>query len=78
MDMLRPATEEKVESIVKALADDENAYFKQDLYNSLKAAFTKQEIEEQLKQAELPLKMIVTSHNEFGELVFLHGTNNEN
>lgn len=77
MDMLRPATEEKVTSIVNALANKENAYFKKDLYNSLKAAFTKQEIDDQLKHANLPLKSIVTSHDEFGELVFLKGTTNE-
>ena len=78
MDILRPLTEEKVSSIVDALANKENIYFKKDLYNSLKAAFTKKEIEEQLKQSNLSLKLIVTSHQEFGELIFLKGNINEN
>lgn len=77
MDMLRPVDENKVIDIVNSLAKHENEYFKIDLYNSLKAAFTKQEIEKQLKQVSLTLKIVVTRHKQFGELVFLFRNVNE-
>jgi ubiquinone/menaquinone biosynthesis C-methylase UbiE len=77
MDMLRPVNENKVIDIVNSLAKHENEYFKIDLYNSLKAAFTEHEIKEQLKQVGLALKIVVTRHEQFGELVFLFRNVNE-
>jgi cyclopropane fatty-acyl-phospholipid synthase-like methyltransferase len=76
MDIVRPLDDIKLNSIVDELAPNENHYYKTDLYNSLRAAFTHKEIEEQLKIAELDLKILVTNHEKFGELVFLYRKTN--
>jgi SAM-dependent methyltransferase len=76
MDIIRPLDDIKLNSIVYELATTENHYYKTDLYNSLRAAFTHKEIEEQLKMAEIDLKILVTSHEKFGELVFLYRKTN--
>jgi ubiquinone/menaquinone biosynthesis C-methylase UbiE len=74
MDLVRPNSEADVLNIVQALGEHSNTYLKEDQFNSLKAAFTKEEIKDQLLQAGLTLKVIVTEHQLYGKLVFIYGT----
>lgn len=48
LDLLRPDTEEEVEKIIELHAANTNLYYQNDFRNSLKAAFTLQEIKKQL------------------------------
>lgn len=54
-DLRRPATEQHVLRIVEELSGNEPEVLKQDFHNSLRAAFTAEEIRAQLKEAGLPL-----------------------
>lgn len=53
MDLMRPETENKVEWMVNEYASNEPEVLQRDFYNSLKAAFTPDEIQQQLLQAGL-------------------------
>jgi ubiquinone/menaquinone biosynthesis C-methylase UbiE len=55
MDLFRPPTREAANEIVESVAPDEPPILKEDFYNSLLAAFTLDEIREQLDNAGLPL-----------------------
>jgi len=55
MDLLRPASRAAAEALVATYAVNEAEILRRDFYHSLRAAFTPEEIEEQLKEAELPL-----------------------
>ena len=54
MDLLRPDSPKKAKEIVKQYAENEHPVLKEDFYNSLLAAFTLDEVKEQLKKANLP------------------------
>ncbi len=58
MDLIRPATQEDARNIVETVAPDEHPILKEDFYNSLCAAFTIKEVETQIRQAGLPLRVI--------------------
>ena len=51
MDLMRPDNEQQVEAMVETYASEEPEVLQRDFRNSLKAAFTVNEVEVQLKQA---------------------------
>lgn len=53
MDLMRPDSEEKVEWMVKEYAAGEPEILQRDFFNSLKAAFTPDEVKQQLNDAGL-------------------------
>ncbi len=53
MDLLRPASQDKAREIVEQHAGSEHAVLKEDFYNSLLAAFTLDEVKEQLQKVNL-------------------------
>lgn len=57
MDLIRPATQKDARNIVESVAPDEHPILKEDFYNSLCAAFTIEEVETQIRQAGLPLRV---------------------
>lgn len=61
MDLFRPATDAEARRIVEAAAGDADPLLKEDFYNSLKAAFSLEEVAAQLAAAGLPLAPRQTS-----------------
>jgi len=61
MDLMRPATPAQAEATVQAVTPDAPAVLKEDFYNSLRAAFTPDELRQQLAAAGLPLAVRVVS-----------------
>lgn len=57
MDLIRPATPQHARNIVEAVAPREHPILKQDFFNSLCAAFTVEEVEAQMLQAGLLLRV---------------------
>jgi ubiquinone/menaquinone biosynthesis C-methylase UbiE len=53
MDLLRPESPQRAKAIVEAAAKDEHPLLKEDFYNSLLAAFTLEEVRDQLAAAGL-------------------------
>jgi ubiquinone/menaquinone biosynthesis C-methylase UbiE len=71
-DILRPENVETAKLIVQQYADKEPFIFQQDFYNSLLAAFTEDEILEQIKNYDLKIETVT---GRFGTLktVIVHG-----
>ena len=61
MDLFRPATKEAARDIVESVSAEEAPILKQDFYNSLLAAFTVDEIRDQLHEAGLTLEVAEVS-----------------
>lgn len=61
MDLFRPASEAEARRIVEGAAGDADPVLKEDFYNSLKAAFSLEEVAVQLADAGLPLAPRQTS-----------------
>jgi SAM-dependent methyltransferase len=61
MDLHRPDSLENARQIVESRAAKEHPILQEDFYSSLCAAFTREEIEEQLCQAELSLDVLKVS-----------------
>jgi ubiquinone/menaquinone biosynthesis C-methylase UbiE len=57
MDLLRPATRDAAQRIVDAVAPHEDPILRQDFLNSLCAAFTTDEVAQQLREARLDLQV---------------------
>lgn len=57
MDLFRPASPEEARTIVERVAGREPEVLKTDFYNSLRAAFTVEEVEAQLDEAGLRLEV---------------------
>ncbi|MGJ0484831.1 MAG: class I SAM-dependent methyltransferase [Methylomicrobium sp.] len=57
MDLLRPASHEAAIALVEAYAANEPEILQRDFYYSLLAAFTLEEIRDQLQKADLPLNI---------------------
>ena len=55
MDLLRPPTERQARNIVESVSGRESAILKRDFHDSLRAAFTLDEIRQQLREASLSL-----------------------
>ena len=53
MDIIRPGSKEEAGAIVEKYMGDESAILKKDFFNSLLAAFRVEEVQEQLRQADL-------------------------
>jgi hypothetical protein len=58
MDLLRPASPDEAQTIVKQYAATESSILKRDFYNSLLAAFTEDEVAAQLAELNLSRLMI--------------------
>ncbi len=68
-DLRRPQSKTEAQEIVDRLSPNEPDVLRTDFFNSLCAAFTKEEIEEQLKEARLELNV-----EEIGEIhIIIHG-----
>ena len=61
MDLFRPETRQDARDIVESVSADETEILQSDFYNSLLAAFTVDEIEEQLRRANLDLEVSTVS-----------------
>ncbi len=61
MDLLRPATPDDAKTIVESVSANEPEILKQDFYNSLLAAFTPDEVRDQLRAAGLTAEVEVVS-----------------
>ena len=61
MDLFRPETPEDARKIVEDVAANEDPILKDDFYNSLCAAFTINEVQEQLKRAGMNLEVVQVS-----------------
>jgi len=53
MDLMRPVTESKVDSLTERYAEGEPEVLRRDFHNSLKAAFTPDEVIQQLLDSNL-------------------------
>ncbi|MGJ0516455.1 MAG: methyltransferase [Methylomicrobium sp.] len=70
MDLLRPASREAATALVEAYAANEPDILQRDFYHSLLAAFTLEEIQNQLQKADLALNIEQISDRH----VFIKGT----
>ena len=61
MDLFRPQSKQDARDIVESVSAGEPEILKSDFYNSLLAAFTVEEIEEQLRRANLDLEVRTVS-----------------
>lgn len=61
MDLFRPATQEDAKAIVESVSSNEPEILKRDFYHSLLAAFTPEEVRDQLRDAGLTLEVEVVS-----------------
>ena len=57
MDLIRPGSQQDARNMVQSVAPDEHPILKDDFYNSLCAAFTIDEVNAQILQAGLPLRV---------------------
>ena len=73
MDLIRPDNIDIANNVVSKMAGNENQSFKNDFLNSLKASFTKKEIEDQLINAEIDLKVSIQGDPNFVQIVLIHG-----
>lgn len=72
MDLIRPSSPDIARSIVDTLAPKESIEFRFDFYNSLLAAFSKEELEEQIKSTKL--KLVIEGDPQFLQVAIIHGT----
>jgi hypothetical protein len=75
LDLVRPKTITVAQTIVETMAPDEPIIFKKDFLNSLCAAFTKQELQEQVKQ--LGLSVAIEGNDDFLQVAIIYGEINE-
>jgi hypothetical protein len=71
MDLVRPASPTIARSIVDTLAAVESNEFKFDYYNSLLAAFSPEELAEQIKDTNLNL--VIEGDPDFLQVAIIHG-----
>lgn len=74
MDLVRPTSELIVNNIVELFVKENNNSFKNDFYNSLKAAFTEQEIKHQLQEVGLDLTVTIKGEPSSVQIALIHGT----
>ena len=63
MDLVRPESPEAAMAIVESVTPNEHPLLKQDFYNSLCAAFTVEEVRDQLRNARLPLEVELSARH---------------
>jgi SAM-dependent methyltransferase len=61
MDLVRPDSPLAAKEIVERVTPHESPVLKEDFYNSLCAAFTPEEVRNQLRSAELPLSVVLAT-----------------
>lgn len=61
MDLMRPVSEEQARALVAEYAADEPAILQHDFFHSLLAAYTPEEVQQQLMQQALPFSVTVVS-----------------
>ncbi len=61
MDLFRPATREDAKAIVESVSANEPEILRRDFYNSLLAAFTPDEVRDQLRKAGLAFEVEIAS-----------------
>jgi ubiquinone/menaquinone biosynthesis C-methylase UbiE len=61
MDLMRPASTQQAQALVKEYAAEEPQVLQHDFYHSLLAAYTPQEVQQQLSVLALPLRVKVVS-----------------
>ena len=61
MDLMRPPSQQQAQMLVTEYAADEPSVLKHDFYHSLLAAYTPQEVEQQVNQMALPFSVNVVS-----------------
>jgi trans-aconitate methyltransferase len=71
-DMLRPESESQARLIVEQYAGNDSESFKQDFYNSLLAAFTEEEIKQQVSDYNLSVEIVVGRFNTLKNVI-VHG-----
>ena len=72
MDLYRPPTPDDARRIVEDVSGNEDPILKRDFFNSLCAAFSVEEVEEQLKRADLDLQVAPISERQMLIKGFLH------
>jgi hypothetical protein len=65
MDLFRPESIQKAKEIVDTVSGNEPEILKKDFYHSLLASFTVNEIQNQLKQSKMRLKVEQVSERHF-------------
>jgi SAM-dependent methyltransferase len=73
MDLIRPNNLEDIDAIVNQLAGKEDSSFVNDFKNSLAAAYTLEEIQDQLKDSNLAL--VSEAVGKLGIIVLIYGKN---
>lgn len=71
MDLIRPLDTTIARSIVDTLAKDDSEEFKTDYYNSLLAAFSAEELQDQIKETKL--KLIIEGDPSFLQVAIIYG-----
>jgi SAM-dependent methyltransferase len=71
-DLLRPESESQAKFIVDYYASEESELFKNDYYNSLLAAFSKEELLDQIKDTNLKYK-IISGKCKFSKSIVIYG-----
>jgi trans-aconitate methyltransferase len=71
MDLVRPIDETVAHDIVNTLAKNDSKMFKQDYSNSLNAAFSVEELEEQIKETNL--KLVIEGAPKFLQIAVIYG-----
>lgn len=71
MDLVRPPSIEVAKSIVDTLAPNDSDEFKKDYYNSLLAAFSVDELKEQIK--DTGLEIVIEGDTNFLQVAVIHG-----
>ena len=75
LDLVRPENITIAQTIVETMAPHEPTIFKKDFLNSLRAAFTKEELEEQVKN--LGLTVAIEGSDGFLQIAIIYGEVNE-
>ena len=70
IDILRPKNEELLEHYMRS-ADNENKFYKQDLYNSFRAAYTTTEIFDTLNDLKIPFQHYEGVHADRGNVIVI-------
>jgi hypothetical protein len=69
MDLVRPSNTNIANDIIETFAKDDSELFKQDYYNSLCAAFSAEELQEQIVGTNLKLSI----EGDFLQVAIIHG-----
>jgi 2-polyprenyl-3-methyl-5-hydroxy-6-metoxy-1,4-benzoquinol methylase len=71
MDLIRPKSEDQITTILETFAEGTNILYYNDFKNSLKAAFTKEELIDQISFLQLDLQLEIIGNT--CEIAIIHG-----